>query len=141
MKEAAFLYEPKSGNALLGGKRRQRTIQIVEDDPMITRALSIRLGSYGYRVVKSSYASSASVCTLLESPDLLIIDLTLPDGSGVDVARELVRSHPSVPFLFMSAQKHEQWRQKAGEFADAVFIEKPFVPGDLIRAIEHIIGR
>jgi two-component system, OmpR family, KDP operon response regulator KdpE len=84
-------------------------ILVVDDEPQILRALTTNLRGAGYEVVRAATAEEALAAAATRPPDAVVLDLVLPDGSGVDVCREL-RSWSSVPILILSAIGEE--RQK-----------------------------
>ena len=76
-------------------------VLVVDDEPQILRALQTNLRGAGYEVTTASTAREALSAAAMRPPDAVILDLVLPDGSGIDVCREL-RSWSSAPVLVLS---------------------------------------
>lgn len=106
---------------------------IVEDDPAIGTSLERSLRNAGYscqRVVTAADARGVDA-----APELVLLDLGLPDGDGVDLARELVQRWPSVPILMLTARS-EEMDVVIGLDAGAVdYIAKPFRLAELFARI------
>ena len=64
-------------------------VLVVDDEPQILRALQTNLRGAGYEVATAATARDALAAAAMRPPDAVILDLVLPDGSGIDVAREL----------------------------------------------------
>jgi DNA-binding NarL/FixJ family response regulator len=71
-------------------------------------------------------------------PDLLVLDVNLPDGDGFDFAKELNRSHPSLPVLIFSAHEGSSYVEKATECGARGFLGKNVPPQKVIEAISII---
>ena len=76
-------------------------VLVVDDEPQILRALQTNLRGAGYEVATAASAQEALSTAAMRPPDAVILDLVLPDGSGVDVAREL-RTWSAAPILVLS---------------------------------------
>jgi DNA-binding response OmpR family regulator len=101
-------------------------IFILEDDKDIREIIEWTLEAEDYEVVSFATVNDFMRRDVMELPDLFILDIMLPDGSGLDVCRKLrfERPYQSIPIIIMSA--HASMEQvKAGCKADA-FIQKPF---------------
>ena len=81
-------------------------ILVVDDEPQVLRGLSAALGAAGYAVSGAATAAEAVESAALAPPDAVILDLRLPDGSGVDVCRRL-REWTQVPIVVVSAVDEE----------------------------------
>jgi two-component system, OmpR family, response regulator RegX3 len=84
----------------------KRTILLVEDEESITAPLSEALSREGFEPVIAGTAAEALELAGSHSPDLVLLDLGLPDGSGLDVCREL-RSRSAVPIIMVTARGEE----------------------------------
>ncbi|NBN97091.1 MAG: response regulator, partial [Actinobacteria bacterium] len=76
---------------------------MVEDDPSIRAALGLALEDEGYEVLQSPNGRTGLAMLAEESPDIVLLDLRLPDISGFDVCREM-RQRSSVPIIIVTAQ-------------------------------------
>jgi two-component system KDP operon response regulator KdpE len=81
-------------------------ILVVEDDDGIRNVLRVLLEAENYRVVEAATASRAEIEARSHKPDLLLVDLGLPDGDGIDVI-ERVRTWSPVPIVVLSARTRE----------------------------------
>jgi CheY-like chemotaxis protein len=119
-----------------------KTIMIVEDEPDTAEMFAEMIRLSGYRVVKS-YGGAAAIGLLAqERPDALILDLMMPDISGLEVLR-YVRSEPrleNLPVIVVSAKSLPSDIQDGLEAGASVYLTKPVAFLDLIRAIEKSLG-
>lgn len=108
-------------------------ILVVEDDTGIAANLERALTNAGYLV--ASAGSVAGALAIADPPDLVLLDLGLPDGDGLDVARDYVERWPAVPILMLTART-EEMDVVIGLDAGAVdFISKPFRLAELLARI------
>jgi DNA-binding response OmpR family regulator len=118
-----------------------KKILIVEDDRNIATALEVRLKSEGYEVAIASDAMSGVNSALKFRPDLVLRDISLPAGSGFNVAERLQRLLATMaPFIFLTASKQPGLREKAKELGAAGFFEKPYEGEELLAAIRRAFG-
>jgi DNA-binding response OmpR family regulator len=114
-----------------------KKILLVEDDANIAQALSVRLKSAGYGVVVAPDAMTAVTVARKLQPDLALLDISMPAGSGFSVAgkiRELVVT--ATPIIFLTASKQPGLRQEAQRLG-AAFFEKPYDAEELLAAIRY----
>src|SRR3989442_6142008 len=78
-------------------------VVVIEDEPQIRRFLRVALGGEGYRVHEASTAAGGLVEVASRQPEIVILDLGLPDGDGLDVIRK-VRGWSAVPVVVLSAR-------------------------------------
>jgi DNA-binding response OmpR family regulator len=116
-------------------------ILVVDDEPEIVRSVSMRLKSNGYEVLAATDGVQATTTALRELPDLIILDIGLPAGSGHVVVKRLRDSIKTaqIPIIFLTAHTSEQDYQQAFERGVEQYITKPFRPEDLIYAIESML--
>jgi two-component system KDP operon response regulator KdpE len=101
------------------------TVLVVDDEPPIRRFLRTSLGAVGHRVVTSENAAEALAMLVAEKPDVIILDLGLPDRSGLDVIMEIRRRSP-VPIIVLSARSDERAKVEALDLGADDYIGKPF---------------
>jgi DNA-binding NtrC family response regulator len=77
------------------------TVLVVDDDPVVLRILSGVLTRAGYNVISAASMAEA-LCASLGAPEVCVLDLCLPDGSGLDLAVTLDSRYPGVPQILMS---------------------------------------
>jgi two-component system KDP operon response regulator KdpE len=115
-------------------------ILVVDDEPQILRALTTTLRGAGYEVERAETAESALAAAAARPPDGMILDLVLPDGSGVDVCREL-RSWSTVPILILSAVGEEREKVAALDAGADDYVTKPFGMDELLARLRAALRR
>ena len=111
------------------------TILVVEDEPEIRRFLRSSLEAEGYRVAESSTARRGIIDAGTQKPDVVIVDLGLPDFDGIEVVRK-VRQWSTVPLLILSARTQERAKIDAFEAGADDYVTKPFGIGELLARIK-----
>lgn len=114
-----------------------KKVLIVEDDSNISKALEIRIKANGYLVSKASDAVFAMSEIVNRTPDVVVLDINLPGGSGLTVAERMLGNDitAGVPIIFITASKKSGLRQEAENLNAIAFLEKPFSSVDLLEAI------
>ena len=117
-------------------------ILVVEDEPDIRRFLRSSLGGEGYKVVESPAGQRGALDAGLHKPDLVIVDLGLPDLDGVEVIRR-IREWSPMPILVVSARTQERSKIEALDAGADDYVTKPFGVGELLArvrvALRHAI--
>jgi DNA-binding response OmpR family regulator len=116
------------------------TVLVVEDEAKIRELLRSYLEREGFEVVTT--ASGAEAIGLAEhaAPDLIVLDLRLPDVPGEEVAREVRRSS-TVPILMLTAKSAEEDRIRGLELGADDYVTKPFSPRELTLRVQAILRR
>jgi two-component system, OmpR family, KDP operon response regulator KdpE len=115
-------------------------ILIVDDEPQILRALRINLAARQYDVVTANDGSGALRATAEEHPDLVILDLGLPDLDGVEVIRTL-RAWTRVPIIVLSGRADSGDKVGALEAGADDYVTKPFSVDELLARIRSVTRR
>ncbi len=115
-------------------------VLVVEDEPDIRRILRVLLESEGYRVSEAGTAARALIEARTHKPDLLIVDLGLPDGNGLAVIRE-VRTWSPVPILVLSARTMEDQKIAALDAGADDYVTKPFSAPELLARMRAALRR
>jgi DNA-binding response OmpR family regulator len=128
-----------------GASYRDRRMQIlvVEDDPDIRSTLEQNLGDSGYVVVGAGTGGEALRLAALATPDLVLLDLMLPDQPGGDVCRAL-RANPqtrAVPVIMVTARSGQEDRVAGLEQGADDYVQKPFSMRELLLRIEAVLRR
>jgi CheY-like chemotaxis protein len=110
------------------GEGAGRLVLVVEDEPQVLRFLRASLGAHGYRLVEATTGEQALVEAATRTPDLVLLDLGLPDMDGVDVARRL-REWSTVPVIVLSARGQENDKIRALDAGADDYLTKPFGVG------------
>ncbi len=119
-----------------------KKILIVEDEKAIAMTLSTRLKAAGYTVINAFDAIGGVSLAQRETPDLVLLDLTMPAGGGLRVA-ERVRALPktsTTPIIFLTASKDPALRESAMTHAPVAFLEKPYDAAVLLTHIQDALG-
>ena len=115
-------------------------VQVVEDDPGIRAILRTLLESQHYRVVESETAARGVIDARTHRPDLVIVDLGLPDRDGISVIREIRQQSP-VPILVLSARTAELDKVAALDVGADDFVAKPFSAPELLARVRAALRR
>ena len=118
----------------------KRTVLLVEDEESITAPLSEALSREGFEPVIAGTAAEALELAASRSPDLVLLDLGLPDGSGLDVCREL-RSRSTVPIIMVTARGEETDRIVGLEVGADDYVVKPFSAREVVARIRAVLRR
>jgi two-component system KDP operon response regulator KdpE len=120
------------------------TLLLIEDDPQIQRFLATALEAHGYTLLVASTGAQGLQLTALRQPDILIVDLGLPDMSGLDVIQR-VREWYAGPLLVLSARDRESDKVAALDLGADDYLTKPFGIGELLArlrvAARHLARR
>ncbi|HAR04666.1 response regulator [Stutzerimonas stutzeri] len=101
------------------------SVLIIDDEPQIRKFLRISLASQGYRVLESTDGRDGLARAALEQPDLVVLDLGLPDMDGQEVLGEL-RSWTRVPVIVLSVRSSEAEKVRALDAGANDYVTKPF---------------
>jgi two-component system KDP operon response regulator KdpE len=115
-------------------------VLVVDDEPLFRRALVTNLRGAGYDVEAAASAEEALVSAGLRAPELVILDLVLPDGRGTDVCREL-RRWSEAPIILVSAVGDEAEKIGALDAGADDYVTKPFAIGELLARMRAVLRR
>jgi two-component system KDP operon response regulator KdpE len=111
--------------------RPEPGVVVVEDEPQIRRFLRASLGGQGYRVHESSTGADGLVEVATRQPDVVLLDLGLPDLDGLEFIRK-VREWSAVPIIVLSARGQEADKVAALDAGADDYLSKPFSVGELM---------
>lgn len=114
---------------------------VVDDDPRITDLLRRVLAYDGYSVTVAASGSEALNRTLEWPPDLIVLDIMLPELDGLEVARRLRTAGDRVPILMLTARDAVVDRVKGLETGADDYLVKPFAPEELVARIKALLRR
>jgi two-component system response regulator RegX3 len=120
--------------------QRKRTVLLVEDETSITEPLAEALAREGFDTKVVGTASEALDTASSLSPDLVLLDVMLPDGSGFDVCREL-RGRSHVPIIMLTARGEEADRIVGLELGADDYVVKPFSAREVVARIRAVLRR
>lgn len=119
---------------------QRATVLIVEDEREIRRFVRAALEDAGFRVVEADNQRGGLVEAGTRKPDLIILDLGLPDGDGTGFIRE-VRTWSSVPILVLSARVEERDKVRALDAGADDYVAKPFGTAELLARVRASLRR
>ncbi len=106
-------------------------VLVVDDEPQILRFLRTSLSAHGYRVLEASRAQEALTRATTERPDVVMLDLGLPDMDGLEVIRRL-REWSNIPIIVLSVRGREDDKVAALDRGADDYLTKPFGMGELL---------
>ena len=117
-----------------------RAILLIEDDPALRRALRTSLRSREFEVLETATGEDAIVVAADRRPDVVILDLGLPDLDGIDVLRRL-RGFSEVPVIVLTARDDQSEKVRSLDAGADDYMTKPFDPEELVRTIRGLVYR
>ena len=115
-------------------------VLVVDDEPALARALAINLKAHGWDVVTAADGRSALEAAATEHPDVVVLDLGLPDVDGTEVITGL-RGWTKVPIVVLSARQHGEDKVEALDLGADDYITKPFAMNELMARLRAAIRR
>lgn len=115
-------------------------ILIADDDPRLRDLVSLAVERAGYSVITASDGQRALMHAAREAPDLIVLDVGMPEMDGFEVCRRL-RATSQVPVLFLTARDDEIDRVIGLELGADDYVTKPFSPRELVARIKAILKR
>ncbi len=115
-------------------------IYIVEDNDAISEAVKGYLELNEHEVIRFGKLDGVLESINIKKPDLAIIDVMLPDGSGFNLAKQIRKKH-ELPFIFLTARDQESDRITGFEIGADDYVVKPFSPRELVLRVEAVLKR
>jgi two-component system, OmpR family, response regulator len=116
-------------------------ILVVDDDPEIRKLLARYIESQGFRVLLAASCRELHDRLASHHVDLIVLDVMLPDGSGLEVCRDLRAQRSSVPIILLTALKEDVDRIIGLEIGADDYLGKPFNPRELIARVRAVLRR
>jgi two-component system, OmpR family, alkaline phosphatase synthesis response regulator PhoP len=120
--------------------QQQHSILVVEDETSIASFVAAYLKNAGYGVRTAANAQSALTAIAAESPSLIVLDLNLPDGDGVELCRR-IRKSSDVPILMLTARDEDVDKIIGLEVGADDYMTKPFNPRELVARVKSVLRR
>src|SRR3989475_10153196 len=136
MERASFLRSrggPVSSNAVRDEPSGARLL-VVDDEPSMVRTLRTNLRGHGFQVETAETAGDALASYERRQPDLIVLDLNLPDGDGFEIVRR-IREHSGTPIIVLSARGGEHDKVNALDLGADDYMTKPFGIDELLARI------
>ena len=115
-------------------------VLVVDDEPALARALAINLRAHGWEVVTAADGRSALDAAATTHPDVIVLDLGLPDMDGTEVISGL-RGWTSVPIVVLSARQHGEDKVEALDLGADDYVTKPFAMNELMARLRAAVRR
>jgi len=109
-------------------------VLVVDDEQAIRHFLRVSLSSHGYDVHEATTAQEALAAVRADRPDVIILDLGLPDGDGIEVTRRL-REWSQIPIIILSVREREADKIAALDAGADDYLTKPFGVGELLARV------
>lgn len=119
---------------------QRETILVVDDDPGILAFIKTNLQARGYRILTATSGPEALSAAALDDPDLVILDLLMPDVDGMEVTRAL-RERSTVPIIVLSALQQDVTKVRALELGADDYMTKPFSVEELLARVRAVLRR
>ena len=116
-------------------------ILVVDDDPEIRKLLARYIESQGFRVLLAESCRELRDQLATHHVDLIVLDVMLPDGSGLDMCRDLRAQRSNVPIILLTALKEDVDRIIGLEIGADDYLGKPFNPRELIARVRAVLRR
>ena len=117
-------------------------VLVVDDEPDVLLLCRLNLEQHGHEVFEAGNGEEALRVVRERRPDLIVLDLMLPgvDGYGVLEALRSEGSTPGVKVLVLSAKSLQADRDRSRQLGAEAFLTKPFLPDDLCRTVDRMLG-
>jgi DNA-binding response OmpR family regulator len=122
-----------------GGVRRR--VLIIEDEPDLVRGLRDALEFEGFEVLSAGQGRDGVRLLRERNPDLVLLDLMLPDANGFSVCEEIRTTHPLVPVIMLTARSQEADKIRGLDSGADDYVTKPFGVGELVARINAMFRR
>lgn len=119
---------------------KRTAILIIDDEPKIVRFIKTSLSLAGYDLLTASTGNSALTLLEDEQPDLIILDLGLPDIDGLEVLRQ-IRTYSTIPIVILTARDDEKDKVQGLELGADDYLTKPFGTRELEARIQAVLRR
>ncbi|MBR4991579.1 MAG: response regulator transcription factor [Clostridia bacterium] len=116
------------------------TVLVIEDEQYISKVLETLLSADGYRVITAQNGAAARAHVFSYMPDVVLLDLGLPDMDGIQLLREL-REHTHIPVIVVSARNMEKDKVAALDNGADDYITKPFSAPELLARMRAVLRR
>ena len=127
-----------NGAEIAGKKNR---ILIVEDEPAMVAGLRDNFEYEGYEVISAADGAEGLARALADSPDLVVLDVMMPQLSGLDVCKQLKAKKPSLPIIMLTARGQEIDKVVGLELGADDYVTKPFSIRELMARVKAVLRR
>lgn len=119
-----------------------RRVLLIEDEPNIIEAIRFILSRDGFAVDTHSDGSTALAAVRTKAPDVVILDVMLPNRSGFDILRDLRAQSETefLPVLMLTARGQKKDRELAERYGASQFMTKPFSNSEVLNSVRELAG-
>ena len=115
-----------------------KNILIIDDDAALARSLQLQLGSHSIEAVTAGTAADGMSALETETPDMILLDINLPDGNGLTVMKNIAAQYPDIPVVMVTARQDMSTTITAMRSGAFDYIRKPFDIDDVLLVIEKL---
>jgi DNA-binding response OmpR family regulator len=117
-------------------------VLIVDDEHNIRNILDFSLNAEGFEVISATNGEDAFNSAVKEQPDLVILDVMMPQGDGFETCRRIKQDNrtANIPVILLTARTTREDRERGQEVGAEGYITKPFSPGRLIESVQSLLG-
>jgi DNA-binding response OmpR family regulator len=123
------------------GANRKTRILIVEDEPAMVAGLRDNFEFEGYDVISADNGVAGLERALVDDPDLVVLDVMMPQMSGLDVCKQLKAKRPSMPIIMLTARGQEVDKVVGLELGADDYVTKPFSIRELMARVKAVLRR
>ena len=116
-------------------------ILIIEDEQSLLETLKLNLDLEGYDVFTCNNGLQGVSSTTIHQPDLILLDIMLPEISGIDIYKQLKKMHINIPVIFLTAKNTVQDKIEGLKLGADDYITKPFELEELLLRIQNVLKR
>jgi two-component system alkaline phosphatase synthesis response regulator PhoP/two-component system response regulator VicR len=120
---------------------KQKTVLVIEDDESLMLGLDENLKVAGYRVLSATSGAEGVKLATERAPDLLVLDVMLPDMSGYDICRMLRNKRLTFPIIMLTARKEETDKLAGFDAGADDYVTKPFSIKELLARVKVVLAR
>lgn len=133
--------EPEGAGGEVAGN--SETVLVVEDEDAVRSLICRVLRKQGFSVLEAANGAAAlwQLESFAERVDLIITDMVMPGMSGTELAERVRRTHPEVPFLFISGYTEDELVRRGVADGRLILLDKPFSPSALTRRVREMLAR
>jgi len=131
----------ETGNGFSDGEREMVKILVIEDNPMVQALTRDLLKDQGFEVETASTGDAGRKRTESFAPDLIVLDLSLPDDFGLDICRELKKKHPKLLVFIMTALGNSQDVVEGLDAGADDYLPKPYNPREFIARVKMVLRK
>jgi len=116
-------------------------ILVVDDEDIVLESCRRVLEADGYEVLLAASADQALQMIRDEPPDLLLVDVKMPEHDGVYLIREVRKERPDIPIVLMTGYTTKETVAEAAQIGAATLIAKPFTPDELAETVRRVVKK